>query len=236
MESGRLEAFSDGVFAVAITLLALELAVPHPGLHHHSLTDQLSEHWPSFAAYLISFLTIGIIWVNHHTLFHNVAHVDRPLLFINLLLLFFVVSIPFVTTTFADYLRDGGFQASVAGAIYNGVFAGMGVSFGVLFWWTIRHEHLKTALPPGAILAAVIRFGIGNVAYLAAVGIAFVSPAAALLISGLVAVYYMFEQTPGRKGGQGPREGTGNGADKARQFGAGRDTGAAGDAGPDQDF
>jgi uncharacterized membrane protein len=234
MESGRLEAFSDGVFAVAITLLALELAVPHPGLHHHSLTDQLSEHWPSFAAYLISFLTIGIIWVNHHTLFNNVAHVDRPLLFLNLLLLFFVVSIPFVTTTFADYLHDGGFQASVAGAIYNGVFAGMGVCFGVLFWWTIKHEHLKTALPPGAILAAVIRFGIGNIAYLAAVGIAFVSPAAALLISGLVAVYYVFEQTPRRNGGQGPR--AGNGGDSTQQFGAGRDTGAAGDAGVDQDF
>src|SRR5262245_47151332 len=110
MNSGRLEAFSDGVFAVAITLLALDLAVPHPGgPHHPSLTDQLSEHWPSFAAYLVSFLTIGIIWVNHHTLFNNIAHVDRPLLFLNLLMLFFVVSIPFVTTTFADYLRDGGF-------------------------------------------------------------------------------------------------------------------------------
>ena len=232
MESGRLETFSDGVFAVAITLLALELAVPHPG--RQSLTHQLSEHWPSFAAYLVSFLTIGIIWVNHHTLFNNVAHVDRPLLFINLLLLFFVVSIPFVTTMLADYLREPTNDASVAAAIYEGVFAAMGLSFGFLFWWVIRHEHLNAALPPGAILAAVVRFGIGNIAYLAAVGIAFVSPSAALLISGLVAVYYVFEQTPGRKGGQGPR--AGNGGDQSPRFGAGRDTGAAGDTGADQDF
>src|SRR5215475_11368661 len=201
MESSRLEAFSDGVFAVAITLLALDLAIPVPG--HGPLTSQLSAHWPSFAAYLVSFLTIGIIWVNHHTLFNNIAHVDRPLLFINLLLLLFVVTIPFVTTMFADYLKDGGSDAEVAGAIYNGVLTGMGVSFALVFWWSISHEHLKTALPPGAISSAVIRFGIGNVAYVAAIGIAFVSPAAALLISGLVAVYYMFEQTPGRRSGPG---------------------------------
>ena len=221
MESGRLEAFSDGVFAVAITLLALELAVPVPGPEH--LTTQLSDHWPSFAAYLVSFLTIGIIWVNHHTLFNNIADVDRPLLFVNLLLLFFVVSIPFVTTMFADYLHHGGQDAGVAGAIYNGVFTGMGVSFGTLLWWCISHEHLKAPLPPGAIWSAVIRFGIGNIAYIAAIGIAFVSPAAALLISGLVAVYYMFEQTPGRKGGPGSAVGP------DQQFGAGDDPGTSRD-------
>jgi uncharacterized membrane protein len=224
MESNRLEAFSDGVFAVAITLLALELALPHPG--PVALTRQLSDHWPSFAAYLVSFLTIGIIWVNHHTLFNNVAHVDRPLLFLNLLLLFFVVSIPFVTTMIADYLREGGPDASVAAAIYEGVFVGMGVSFGVLLWWTIRHEHLKTSLPPGAVRTAVIRFGIGNVAYIAAVGIAFASPDAALLISGLVAVYYVFEQTPGRKGRQDPPTGPGDGPDQAQEYGVGHDSGA----------
>jgi uncharacterized membrane protein len=227
MESSRLEAFSDGVFAVAITLLALELAVPVPG--HGHLTDQLSEHWPSFAAYVISFLTIGIIWVNHHTLFNNIADVDRPLLFLNLLLLFFVVSIPFVSTMFADYLHHGGPDARVAGAIYSGVFAGMGFSFAVLFWWSIRHEHLKTALPPGAIWAAVIRFGIGNIAYLAAVGIAFLSPATSLLITGLVAVYYVFEQTPGRKGGPGSAARASRDADTGQQFGAGHDSGTSRD-------
>ena len=227
MDSGRLEAFSDGVFAVAITLLALELAHPVPG--HGHLTDQLGEHWPSFAAYVVSFLTIGIIWVNHHALFRNVADVDRPLLFLNLLLLFFVVSIPFVTTMIADYLHHGGSDARVAAAIYAGVFLGMGISFGVLLWWCIRHEHLKTAPPPGAIWASVIRFGIGNLAYLAAVGIAFVSPAAALLITGLVAVYYVFEQTPGRRGGPAQDAGAVQGPDRAQQLGAGHDEGTGQD-------
>ncbi|HEX6934270.1 MAG TPA: TMEM175 family protein [Streptosporangiaceae bacterium] len=220
MDSDRLEAFSDGVFAVAITLLALDLAVPEPG--HGRLITQLADHWPSFAAYVVSFLTIGIIWVNHHTLFKNIARIDRALLFLNLLLLFFVVSIPFATSTLADYLKLEGPDASVAAAIYEGVFLCMGLSFGVLFWWAIRREHLKEALPPGAVWAAIIRFGIGNVGYLGAIGVAFLSPAGALLISGLLAVYYMFEQTSGRR------------AAAAQSGRAGQDPGAGQDAGSGQ--
>src|SRR5258708_16555758 len=112
MNSDGLEALSDGVLAVAITLLALGLAVARPG--HGSLAYQLSGQWPSFAAYAISFLTIGIIWVNHHTLFKNFARIDRPLLFLNLLLLFFVVSIPFATSTPAALLETGAFARAAA--------------------------------------------------------------------------------------------------------------------------
>ena len=196
MDSERLEAFSDGVFAVAITLLALNLAVLGPG--HGPLGRQLADHWPSFAGYVVSFLTIGIIWVNHHTLFKNFAKVDRTLLFLNLLLLFFVVAIPFATATIAAYLSHGGADASLAAVVYQGVFEGMSLSFGILFWWSIRHEHLKVALTPAGARAAVIRFGAGNVAYLVAVGIAFLNAPASLLVSGLVAAYYVFEQTPAR--------------------------------------
>src|SRR5207245_9784792 len=113
-------------------------------------------------------------------------------------------------------LRDGCRDVGVAAALYDGVFLCMGVAFGVLFWWSIKREHLKAALPPGAVPAAVIRFGIGNVAYLAAIGIAFLSPSTALLISGLVAIYYMFEQTPGRGGPASQAGGTGAGQDTGR--------------------
>jgi uncharacterized membrane protein len=89
--SGRLEAFSDGVFAVAITLLALDLAVAGPG--HGSLAHQLADHWPSFVAYVVSFFVIGITWVNHHALIETFVKVDRSLLFLNLVLLMFVVAI-----------------------------------------------------------------------------------------------------------------------------------------------
>jgi uncharacterized membrane protein len=194
VESTRLEAFSDGVFAVAITLLALNLAVPGPG--HGPLGSQLSSHWPVFAAYVVSFLTIGIIWVNHHALLRNFARVDRVVLFINLLLLFFVVAIPFATATMADYLRLGGPDAALAAAIYQGVFLGMSLSFGALFWWSIRRSHLKAPLPQARTWRALARFAGGNVAYAAAIGVAYLSAPVSLLISALVAVYYMFEQTP----------------------------------------
>jgi uncharacterized membrane protein len=198
MDSGRLEAFSDGVFAVAITLLALDLAIGGPGPHQLTLAAKLADHWPAFAAYAVSFATIGIIWVNHHMLFRNFSEIDRTLLFVNLLLLFFVVSIPFATSTIAAYLRGGTGNASLAAAIYQGVFEGMSISFTLLFRWAIRREHLQIALTPGLARRATIRFGIGNLGYIAGIGVAFVNAPASLALSGLVAVYYIFEQTPVR--------------------------------------
>jgi uncharacterized membrane protein len=192
----RLAAFSDGVFAVAITLLALNLGVYGPGKNKPILAEQLGAHWPAFAAYVISFATIGIIWVNHHALFKNFSEIDRTLLFLNLLLLFFVVTIPFATSTMAAYLRQGGPDASLAAVIFQGVFVGMSLSFVGLFWWAIRQEHMTIAFTPEGARWATIRFGIGNVAYLTAIGIAFFSATASLVVSGLVAVYYIFEQTP----------------------------------------
>jgi uncharacterized membrane protein len=196
VNSGRLEAFSDGVFAVAITILALNLHAGIPGPHQPSLAAQLTAQWPSFAAYAVSFATIGIIWVNHHTLFKNFSEIDRTLLFLNLLLLFFVVSIPFATAMIAAYLRQGGQDASLAAAIYQGVFVGMSLSFAALFWWGIRSKRMKIAFTPEGARRATVRFSIGNVAYLAAIGIAFFSATASLIVSGLVGIYYIFEQTP----------------------------------------
>jgi TMEM175 potassium channel family protein len=196
VESGRLEAFSDGVFAVAITILALNLSVVGPGKDQPGLAVQLGEHWPAFAAYAVSFAAIGIVWVNHHTLFKNFSEIDRALLFLNLLLLFFVVAIPFATTTFAAYLRAGGHDATLAAVVYQGVFVGMSLSFGGLFWWGLRHGHMKVAFTPKGGRRALIRFGIGNIFYLAAIGIAFLSATASLIVSALVGIYYIFEQTP----------------------------------------
>ena len=195
MDRSRLEAFSDGVFAVAITLLALNLAVAGPG--HGSLLRQLGGHWPSFVAYLISFFTIGIIWVNHHALVRNIAAVNRTLLFLNLLLLAFVVAIPFATATMAGYLTAGGQDSRIAMALYGAVFEGMSLGFMAIFEWTLRGEgRVHHAVPESARWAARVRFSIGQLPYLIAIGVAFLSPPAALTIIGLVAVYYIFERTP----------------------------------------
>jgi uncharacterized membrane protein len=194
VDRGRLEAFSDGVFSVAITLLSFDLVVAGPG--HGSLLTQLGSHWPSFVAYLISFFTIGVIWVNHHALLRNVQAVDRTLLFTNLVLLLFVVVIPFATSTMAEYLTVGGQDADVATAMYAAVFEGMGLSFAAVFWWTLGEGRTIRAVPREAQWQAWLRFSPGMVAYLVAIGVAFISAQVSLAIVGLAAVYYVFERTP----------------------------------------
>jgi uncharacterized membrane protein len=194
MDRARLEAFSDGVFAVAITLLALDLTVEGPG--HGSLLRLLLDHWPSYIAYLISFFTIGIIWVNHHALVRNIAAVDRTVLFLNLLLLCFVVVIPFATGTMSAYLTAGAQDARVAMVLYVLVFEGMALSFAALFGWTLGEGRTHRAIPREARRSAWYRFSAGAFVYLLAAAVALVSPLAALAIVGLVAVYYVFERTP----------------------------------------
>jgi len=200
MDRGRLEAFSDGVFAVAITLLVLNLAVAPPG--SESLAHLLSEKGAGFLAYVFSFFTIGIIWVNHHALVSNVAVVTRLLLFLNLLLLLFVVLLPFATGTVADYLSGGTeADAELAVAVYGIVLFGMSIGFGLMLEWSLRDGHTIVPVPRDQHWAARRRFAAGGLFYLLVIGLAFVSAPAAFALSGLVAVYYVFEWTPAITGG-----------------------------------
>ncbi len=194
MNRGRLEAFSDGVIAVAITLLALNLAVAGPG--HGPLVDQLAHRWPTFVAYLISFFTIGIIWVNHHALVSDLARVDRTLLFLNLFLLLFVVAIPFGTATMAAYLTEGGPNSHLAMAVYCLIAIGMSAGFAAIFGWSLGDGRRHHPIPPASQRSAWIRFTIGGFVYVVALAVGFVSAPAALAIVGLVAVYYMVDRAP----------------------------------------
>ena len=195
MDRSRLEAFSDGVFAVAITLLALDLAVAGPE-GRGSLSHQLYEKWPAFLAYLLSFFMIGIIWVNHHALVRQIAKVDRTLLFLNLVLLLFVVLIPFSTATVADYFTRHDWDTQVAMMIYGGVFLGMSIGFGTMFEWTLHGERVYQPLPPEQHWPARVRFVGGALVYVAAILIALVSDVASFALIALTAVYYIFERTP----------------------------------------
>jgi uncharacterized membrane protein len=131
VETNRLEAFSDGVFAIAITLLVIEIEVPHT--ESDGLAGALAGQWPSYVAYAVSFAVIGIMWVNHHGLIELVAGVDRPLLFLNLLLLMFVAFMPFSTALLAEHLQSRSADAHLAAAVYsaNGVANAIGFN---LIW------------------------------------------------------------------------------------------------------
>jgi uncharacterized membrane protein len=193
--SRRLEALSDGVFAIAITLLVLDLAVPPREVAREGgLAAALAHQWPSYAAYLTSFMIIGIIWVNHHTMFDKVRQVDRPVLFLNLLLLLTVSVIPFPTRLLAEYLTAGD-DAHVAAAVYSATMLAMGLSYSALWLAITRdvgllHEHLD----PAANRAALRRFGVGSILYLGTVGLSFVSAIATLAVHAALAVYYCFDQ------------------------------------------
>ena len=204
MDRGRLEAFSDGVFAVAITLLALNLAVKGPpDKINGTLAYQLGHQWAAYAAYLISFFTIGIIWVNHHTLVSNIVIVTRLLLFLNLVLLLFVVLIPVATGTVGDYLPIGGFDAKLAVAVYGIALTGMSIGFSGIAEWSLGEGRTRVPVPPDKRWAARIRFMSGGPVYLLVVALAFLSAPAALGLSGLVGVYYVLERTPAALSGTG---------------------------------
>ena len=193
MGKGRAEAFSDGVLAVAITLLVLDLHVE--ATDHGRLAHQLGQIWPNYAAYVVSFLVIGVIWVNHHALFTLVDRVDRVLLFQNLVLLMFVTTVPFTTSTLAEFLREGGADARWAVVVYGISNVGMAFSFTAMLSHIVHHNLLINPITPAAAARAVRRFGLGSIAYPVATAAGLVWPPLALIAFGSLAGYYAIEQT-----------------------------------------
>ncbi len=193
MDSRRAEAFSDGVFAIAITLLVLDLRLPGGS---KTLTGQLLGDWPQYFAYVVSFLTIGIMWMNHHTILAHVTRVDRTLLVINLLLLMGVVAIPFPTSLVAEHLRtSGGVAATVT---YGLVMIAVSLGFAGLWIYVVTHtERLGGQAQPESLRRSIPGFTGGLLVYVAGTLVAaFGAPLAALIIYGLLAVYYLFEHLP----------------------------------------
>src|SRR5579864_3096910 len=185
----RIEAFSDGVFAVAITLLVLDLHDPST-----SLANGLARMWPHYATYVVSFVTIGIIWMNHHAQFDRIARADRTLMVLNLVLLMFVTLIPFPTGLLADHLRHGT-DEHLAAAVYAATLLAMGVSFFSTYVWA-AHRRLFAGWIPEQHVGYLIRRNLaGLLVYAAAIGLAFANASVSLALCGAVAVYYLL---PGR--------------------------------------
>ena len=194
MNTNRAEAFSDGVFAIAATLLVLELKVPHvePG----GLSDALLQRWPAYATYVVSFLTIGIIWVDHHAVMERIKNVNRPLLFLDLLFLMAVAAIPFPTALLADYLQAG-HDERLASAIYGATMALMGVAFGLIWAYAVLSDDLlHEKIDPERARRSLLMFAAGNPLYMLAIGASFLSAELALAIYALLALFYLFDVLP----------------------------------------
>jgi uncharacterized membrane protein len=193
-ETARLEAFSDGVFAIATTLLVLELHV-RPDVARGALWHGLVGEWPQFAAYLSSFFVIGIMWVNHHSMFRAIVRTDRPLLFLNLLLLLWMSLLPFPTSLVSRYLGDGGSDASVAEAVYSANLTLAAIAFSLIWLRAVRSGRLIAApLGAAAERSSLWRFSVGTFIYAATIGLAFLSAPLALGVQAALALYYGFEQ------------------------------------------
>jgi uncharacterized membrane protein len=196
-EKGRVEAFSDGVFAIAITLLVLEIHVPNVP-EGQSLWTALGHEWPSYFAYVVGFLIIGVTWLNHHTTFSAIARVDRTLLLLNLLLLMSIAAIPWPVELVAKFLNSGS-QASVAVAVLGLVMTAMSISYTAFWQYVTRHPALlRDDVDAEAVRGGRLRFALGLAVYPALTLLSFVSAPITLGLHGVLALYYGFDQTRAR--------------------------------------
>jgi TMEM175 potassium channel family protein len=194
VSTGRLESFSDGVIAVAATLLVLNITVPDPAKlaqQHLTLAHALAQQWPIYAAYATSFLTIGIIWINHHAMISRLARADHSILMLNLLLLLTIGVIPFGTSLLATYLKQGHGE-HLAAAIYGGVLLMMSFAFATLNRQILlsRAHLMRVELALEQRQMILYRSLTGIAPYVLATALAPVSPYATLAICAAIAVFY----------------------------------------------
>ena len=192
----RLEAFSDGVFAIAITLLVIEIHIPsaEETESNRALWDRLADLWPSYLGFAISFAVIGIMWANHHNIFRHIRYVDQYLVLINLLLLGCIAFIPFTTAVLSEQLTHGGERA--AAIFYNGFFLFTALVYNVLWRYVSRFNPalLEPDADPEVLSTITRRFNLGPPGYLAAFVAAFLWVPASLAIIVFLALLFLLPQ------------------------------------------
>jgi uncharacterized membrane protein len=187
METNRVEAFSDGVFAIAITLLILAVGIEQ-SLAGGDLRHQLLHLWPAYIAYAASFLTIGIMWVNHHQIFRHFERVDRPLLLLNILLLMCISFTPFPTRVVADNAQSS-VNRQAAAVLYGVTMTFTAICFFAV--WIYGSRRLLKAETDMREVSGITRSYLpGAPTYALATVIAFVSSVASLIMFGVIAIFY----------------------------------------------
>jgi uncharacterized membrane protein len=187
----RIEAFSDAVFAIIITLLVLDLRVPREAtLHGQSLGEALLGQWPTYVAYVLSFLQVGVVWANHHTMFHYIRRSDHVLLVCNLLLLLCVAVLPFTTAMLAEYSRAGTSDFRVAAFVYSAALAAAGVFFSATWQHALKAGLVNPHADPHRLYALRWHWLFVPLFYGTAFGLAFVSPYLSVAMYVLLLFYY----------------------------------------------
>jgi uncharacterized membrane protein len=187
VSTARLETFSDGVFAIAATLLILNVHADGAHLGH-----ALARAWPSYAAYAVSFVTIGIMWANHHGVFSQIDKVDRTFLLINVFFLMAVAFVPFPTILVAEHLRDT--NLGPAALAYGFTLTVTAVLFNVLWFYAMGRRRLLRDDADAKVVSGITRsFLPGPVIYLTATLIAWWKPTVSIVLYAAIAAFYMLE-------------------------------------------
>ena len=191
MSKARLETFADGVLAIAATLLIIDVSVDAEG---GELGTALVHAWPQYAAYAVSFLTIGIIWVNHHACFTQIGRTDRRFLFLNVGFLMCVAFIPFPTRLVAEHIRDDGARA--AALAYGITLTTTAILFSVLWFYAVVGRRLVAEDADQRVISGISRSYIPGIpTYAAATLIALWSPVAAVTMFAAIALFYVLESS-----------------------------------------
>ncbi len=193
--TGRIEAFSDGVFAVAITLLVLDLKVPSQEAGRQaSLAEALLAQWPAYVAYLTSFLTILVLWINHHNMFAHIRRADHVFLILNGLTLMFVTLVPFTTSLIADYILKP--DERIAAIVFNGTFVMIAIVYNVLWRYASENRRLLDANADVAAVERITRgYRFGPLIYIVTFVVGLVSVAASLAMALALAIYFALPTT-----------------------------------------
>lgn len=190
--TGRLETFSDAVMAIAITLLVLEFKVPQPSQSSGPiLAEELIKLWPEFGSYIISFLVIGLIWINHHQMFKLLNRTNHYFLVLNLFFLMAIAFVPFPTALLAEYLREGHDQ-QVATSVYTGSMLIMAIFSATLWFYTLHNQHLMVSgVPPELVKSILNKYIVWVLVGGVAFGMSFVFYQLSLGIFVLLQLYFL---------------------------------------------
>ena len=196
-ETGRVEAFSDGVFAIAITLLVLDLKETHDG-SSGDLWGELLKQWPTLIAFLNSFATILIIWINHHNLFSNIRRTNNLFMMLNGLLLLCVTFLPYSTSVVAEHYKHPG--ETVGAALYAGTFFIMSCAFNLL-WRYASHKHrlISKEITTEDVESINRQYLLGPTAYGLALFLAFVNVTSSLVLTIILAIFYAVTASTSRR-------------------------------------
>jgi uncharacterized membrane protein len=196
VHTARLETFADGVFAIAATLLIIDVTADAPGA---ALGAELKHAWPQYAAYAVSFLTIGIMWVNHHACMQLIERADRRFLFINIALLACIAFVPFPTRLIAQHLRDDGLRA--AALTYGITLTTTSVCFFAFWFYASIGRRLIAADADERMVRGISRaFRPGTLIYGGATLVALLSPIASVVLFALIAAFYVVESSAFARG------------------------------------